>query len=59
MRHMFLELCGLGLYLLFVPIYVKEARRQRRSGNEDLARRYTRVIVVLAIPWIIVPWLTG
>ena len=59
MRHTLIELCGLAVYLLYLPFFVRTIRQQRQSGDEDRARRYTAVAVALAIPLVVVPWLTG
>ena len=56
MRPMLIAILGSILYLLMLSVYVKLIRQQRQRGRADLAKRYTAIIVIMALPMVVIPW---
>ena len=56
MRPMLIAILGSILYLLMLSVYVKRIRQQRQTGRVDLAKRYTAIIVIMALPLVVIPW---
>ena len=47
---------GSILYLLILLVYTKAIRQQRQAGQVALAKRYTAIIIITAIPMVVILW---
>ncbi len=57
MRSMLIAALGSAMYLLILLIYTSYIRQQRQAGQASLAKRYTAIIVIIALPMVVIPWL--
>ena len=56
MRSILIAMLGSILYLLILLVYTKAIRQQRQAGQVALAKRYTAIIIITAIPMVVIPW---
>lgn len=56
MRSILIAMLGSILYLLILLVYTKAIRQQRQAGQVALAKRYTAIIIITAIPMVVILW---
>lgn len=56
MRSILIAMLGSILYLMILLVYTKAIRQQRQAGQVALAKKYTAIIIIMAIPMVVIPW---